>query len=49
MVINHLLYGMILQVCQWQNEGLGWDPLKKYNHPGGDWHPGQGDNPIYNI
>ena len=30
------------------NEGLGWDPLLKMVHnPGGDWYPGQGDNPRY--
>ena len=29
------------------NEGLGWDPLLKYINPGGDWNPGQGDNPIH--
>ena len=29
------------------NEGLGWDPPLKYDDPGGDWHPGQGDNPTY--
>ena len=27
------------------NEGLGWDPqLKMVHNPGGDWHPGRGDN-----
>ena len=29
------------------NEGFGWDPRaeKCNNNPGGDWHPGRGDNP----
>ena len=28
------------------NEGLGWDSLLKMVHnPGGNWHPGRGDNP----
>ena len=31
------------------NEGLGglvWDPRTlRYKNPGGDWNPGQGDNP----
>ena len=32
------------------NEGLGWDPLlKMLCHPGGDWHPGRGDNPTYSC
>ena len=32
------------------NEGLVWDPLLKMSHdPGGDWHPGKGDNPTYTI
>ena len=26
------------------NEGLGRDSLMVHN-PGGDWHPGKGDNP----
>ena len=30
------------------NEGLVRDPLlKMFRNPGGDWHPGQGDNPKY--
>ena len=29
------------------NEGLVRDPLLKCNNPGGDWHPGRGDNPNY--
>ena len=30
------------------NEGLGWDSLlKMFHNPGGDWHPGKGDNPNY--
>ena len=30
------------------NEGLGWDLLLKMSYnPGGDWHPGRGDNPSY--
>ena len=30
------------------NEGLVRDPLLKMVHnPGGDWHPGRGDNPSY--
>ena len=31
------------------NEGFGnGSPTKNvYNNPGGDWNPGQGDNPIY--
>ena len=32
------------------NEGLGWDFLLKIVHnPGGDWHPGKGDNPTYDV
>ena len=32
------------------NEGLGWDPLLKMVHnPGGDWNPGTGDNPRYEL
>ena len=32
------------------NEGLGWDPrTKKHNNPGGDWNPGQGENPSYTL
>ncbi len=32
------------------NEGLGWDPLlKMFHNPGGDWHPGRGDNPNYDV
>ena len=32
------------------NEGLGWDSLLKMVHnPGGDWHPGTGDNPRKNV
>ncbi len=30
-------------------EGLGWDPYQKYNNPGGDWNPGQGNNPTYKL
>ena len=32
------------------NEGLVRDPLlKMFHNPGGDWHPGRGDNPRYTV
>ena len=32
--------------CQWRMK-VGWlgSPTRNIDHPGGDWHPGQGDNP----
>ena len=34
---------------QSSNEGLDWIPKPeiKFHNPGGDWNPGQGDNPIH--
>ena len=37
--------------CQLANKGLGWDPLpdSEPNDFGGDWYPGWGKHPTFQI